>query len=224
MSSSSSSSRAYSNPLLHVLTAAKKTGGSEEQKSSKTAAAAGGKASGDAYAERMTFLSSQLVSLLQTVCADYASSASSSRADPFLYEGVGGVAFTLVYCSRRLRALQQQESQQPPSQQPSTTLSPPLRDLLSTLPTAAVQWSDSAAQLYAHAKHSSSRLTFFMGSAGVHVTRILAALNNASTQSQQPPPLNVIEESIQALQQLMPKPMDASLPDEILYGRAGSHC
>lgn len=149
--------------------------------------------------EQQSLLAAGLVDMAGRACADL----KAEHADPFLYEGVGGVAWMLLHISRTMSDV---ELHRPPHQ---------LTELLASAPATALQFAERAAQLAQQKAHRSRHalpLTFFMGSGGVCATTVLAALSCNQPQ--------VANEGT-ALLKLLPPPGQAQLPDEPLYGRTG---
>lgn len=209
--------RHYSNP--------QHAGGSHKSEAVKGAAAAESAAlewkSADASAPdaaaRVVRLSRQLAALIESVSAHFNAQAAEddeeaeSESDPpdeTLYEGVGGAAYALLHASRVIASMQQ-------SHMPAEA-----REILSSLgrrlPAAALTLADRAASLHASSPHH-LRVTFFMGTSGILATRILGALHSDAADSKRTHA--AVDADIAAL--LAIKHADPSLPDEILYGRAG---
>ena len=151
----------------------------------------------------MEQLAGALVDMAGRACADF----KAESGDPFLYEGVGGVAYMLLHISRATGNVELHQ------QLPQL---PELAELLASAPASALHFAERAAEIAehkAHRSHHAQPITFFMGSGGVCATMTLAALSRNQPQT--------AEAGISALIKLLPPPGQASLADEPLYGRTG---
>lgn len=146
-------------------------------------------------------LAAALVDMARRACADFKAEGS----DPFLYEGVGGIAYMLLHISRTMTMGNVELHQQPQ-----------LAELLASAPATAQHFAERAAEIAerkAHRSHHAQPITFFMGSGGVCATTTLTALSRNQPQT--------AEAGISALIKMLPPPGQASLADEPLYGRTG---
>lgn len=191
MAARSSSSRFYPNPALHSASAG---GGAAESKSEDDA-------------PRIAWLSSQLPLLAHSVSAHWTAGGDDDDADAApdetLYEGLGGAAYAFLHVSRAIASMHHSPAKATDG----------LQSLARQLSEAALSLADRAAALHAASRHQ-PRLTFYFGTSGVLATRILTALHAGDSKRMQ----NVHADlaSLLALRH-----SDPSLPDEILYGRAG---